>query len=302
MFKKLVFTFSCVFLVPVFVFGQNFDLEAFKNTTSGRQQLMYNMQNNTDDLYVEDSVEYEYEKSPGKAFLMSALIPGAGEIYTGKWGRAAGFLGMEALFWTMHFVKKSQGQDIEDEYKKYADNYWDFETWLNRSTQFEGIGPEGSHHLYAIVEKFDSNNDSWVPIDSTVFVVGEDYDQVMNEYYQIFHSEGIRFVPVKNRDFYENIGKYDQFSAGWDDFETDSTVSDHRDHYLTRREDSNNALKMASQFGTGIIINHIVSAIHAQIMAKTYKSDGEEIGWNVSLMTDIRRKYLINGVNLSIRF
>src|SRR6056297_3459152 len=120
MLKKLVLLFCVVFLLPMMVLGQNFDMQAFKNTPAQKQQLMA-MQYENDEPYATDSVRFDYEKSPGLAFLMSAAVPGAGEFYTGKWGRAIGFISMEALFWGMHFSKKAQGEDIEEEYKEYAD-------------------------------------------------------------------------------------------------------------------------------------------------------------------------------------
>lgn len=298
MFKKLALLFCIVFLVPMVVFGQNFDMQAFKNTPAQKQQLMA-MQYDSDDSFEEDSVRFDYEKSPGLAFLMSAVIPGAGELYTGKWGRAIGFIGMEALFWGMHFSKKAQGEDIEDEYEKYADEHWDIDEWaMTYSDWNTGTGSPSSHGLHVIVKT--NVNGEYVWEDENIFEIktGTDFQELRDSLF----SQDVIIEPIKNRDYYENIGKYDQFSYGWDDFETDSTVSDNRDHYLTRREDSNNALKMASQFGTAVIINHVVSAIHAQIMAKNYKSDEKDLTWNLSLMTDVRRKYLVNGLNLSIRF
>ncbi len=301
--KKFMFTILFVFMIPMLMFGEGFNLQSFKNSTLDKQQIYYNMQQE-DDIWKEDSVEYDYEKSPGKAFLMSAIIPGAGEIYTGKWGRAAGFLGMEALFWTMHFVKKGEGEDIENEYKKYADNHWNLTDWANRYGEYNtGENKRDSHHFYVIVKV--KENGDYVPQTGTEAEVttASDYFEYLETIQEEYGAQDHIVEAIKSRDYYENIGKYDQFSYGWEDFETDSLVSDRRDHYTTRREDSNNALKMASQFGTAVIINHVVSAIHAQILAKNYKADeNKAMAWNFSLMTDIRQKYLVNGINVSLRF
>ncbi len=302
MLKKLVLLFCVVFLLPMMALGQNFDMRAFKNTSASKQQLMA-MQYENENSYEADSVRFDYEKSPGLAFLMSAVVPGAGELYTGKWGRAIGFIGMEALFWGMHFSKKNQGQDIEEEYKEYADEHWNLEEWASTYSDWNtGSNSPSSHGIHVIIKTYENGEYVWDGNESDIFEIktGSDFADLRDS---IAVMEGDAIIePIKNRDYYENIGKYNQFSYGWEDFETDSTVSDIRDHYLTRREDSNNALKMASQFGTAVIINHVVSAIHAQIMAKTYKAEEKDLTWNLSLMTDVRRKYLVNGLNLSLRF
>ncbi|MBN2281292.1 MAG: hypothetical protein JXQ65_12000 [Candidatus Marinimicrobia bacterium] len=303
MFKKLVLTVLILSLMPAIIMAQHFDLQSFKNTTMDSRQFMYSMQQkNNDDVWIEDSVAYEYEKSPGKAFLMSAIIPGAGEFYTGHWGRTIGFLSMEALFWTMYFVKNAEGEDIEDEYLKYADNHWDMNNWIVGTASNEGCKLDGSHHLYAILKTWDSDKGEYIAVEGTEFRIDDNYQWKVDSLNILYGSVNYIIDPIKNRDYYENIGKYDQFSCGWDDFENDSTTSKNRKHYINRREDSNNALKAAGQFGTAVIINHIVSAIHAQILAKNYKSDEQAMKWGVELMTDYREKYLVNGLNFSLRF
>jgi len=307
MLKKLVLTAIIASMIPAIVLAQHFDLQGFKNSTMHGKQFMYSMQQkNNDDVWIEDSVAYDYEKSPGKAFLMSAVIPGAGEFYTGHWKRTIGFLGMEALLWSMYFVKNAEGEDIEDEYIKYADGNWDLQTWIDLVTGQEVGGLlDGSHHLYGIASQWDTDKGKWIPIEDEIeFKIDDTYVTVRDSIYSKYNSHPypVEIQPIKNRDYYENIGKYDQFAGGWVDFEVDSVVSKNRKHYINRREDSNNALKAAGQFGTAVIVNHIFSAIHAQILAKNYKSDEQALNWDVELMTDHREKYLFNGLNFSLRF
>ncbi len=310
MFKKIVITISFVFMIPMMIFGQNFDLNSFKNSSMNNQNLMYNMQqNNNDDIFVEDSVRYDYVKSPAKAFAMSLILPGAGELYTGKWGRAIGFMGMEALFWGMHFSKNNLGEEIEIEYKEDADEQWDFTKWLDQSSNYDVCGPDGSHQIWAILKVKEDGN--WVMIDETAFEVKgsvADVNAIIDSLYIDYNSQECEIVPIKTRDYYENIGKYRQFGCGWNDFagveeqegKTSKIISENRNKYLNKRKDSNDALKLATQYSTAIIVNHIISAFHAQILAKHYEPN--DVSWNMNLMTDVRQKYLINGVNFSMRF
>ena len=85
---------------------------------------------------------------------------------------------------------------------------------------------------------------------------------------------------LKNQQYYEMIGKYEQFVWGWDDVQalTDSTgKSENRLAYEDMRHDSNTYLKRAGYAAGFILLNHIVSAIDASIAARA-RSEGEASG------------------------
>lgn len=71
------------------------------------------------------SVDNSKEKSPVIAGVLSAVIPGTGEIYAGNYLKGAIFLGVEAGLWTMHFIKINSGDSKTEEYQNYANNNWD---------------------------------------------------------------------------------------------------------------------------------------------------------------------------------
>ena len=116
-------------------------------------------------------------------------------------------------------------------------------------------------------------------------------------------------APIKTRDFYENIGKYDQFAGGWDDFTktNDYSMADtllmnpNRDGYLTQRKDSNDALKMATNFVTVLMFNHLISAFDANIAAKKFKGE-TQVSWHLGLITDYRQRNPLRGVSLNLAF
>jgi hypothetical protein len=297
--KRKLFLMSILIgiLLPAAVHGQLYLAnEALLN--SDRSALESSLKFN---MVPGDSFEFSYEKSPGKAFLLSAILPGAGELYAGAKWRALAFSSVEIFSWIMYFHSKNTGNDLESDYKKYADLHWDLINWLDLSPTNDKCGPELTHHLYITYKKGDSEQE---------FVIDKDFYGV----YDSLKNDGGVIEPVKTRDYYENIGKYGQFACGWDDYlETHTidgvTVSDtifvspDRNHYLHQRKDSNDALKMATNFATVIMFNHLFSAFHAQIAAKQYSSEPkQEVSWYLGLLTDIRYKNPIRGISLSLAF
>jgi len=69
-------------------------------------------------------------KYPGRAMLLSGIIPGLGEIYAGSPLKAFLFAGIEASAW--YYKNKAQDEMVikEIEYKKFADEHWDFGRWV----------------------------------------------------------------------------------------------------------------------------------------------------------------------------
>jgi hypothetical protein len=249
-----------------------------------------------------DSFVFDYEKSPGRAFLLSAVLPGAGELYAGAKWRALAFVGVEAFSWLMYFNRKNRGDDLETKYIEFADANWTLADLYQNGMDNEKVGLSaqhgsnfGSHPIYLEYEgaEYLGNTDS--------------LDQYLPGWDGYLLSGDIQ--PIRTRDYYENIGKYDQFAGGWVDFldfnsDPDTVyLSDVRDDYLTQRKNSNDALKMATNFATVIMFNHLISAFHAQIAAKNYTSEeADKVSWHVGLITDVRRRNPIRGLQLSVAF
>ena len=59
-------------------------------------------------------------KNPMVAVLMSVVLPGWGELYTGHTARAKGFMAAEAAIWLSYAGLTIQGNLREDDYKDYA--------------------------------------------------------------------------------------------------------------------------------------------------------------------------------------
>lgn len=115
-------------------------------------------------------------------------------------------------------------------------------------------------------------------------------------------------LPTKTEDiqqYYELIGKYDQFVYGWDDVwnpafpETNSGVhSARRLNYEIQRNESNKFLKRASVIVGLAVLNRILSAIHASIYTQSLENQipSNSIQFNLYPSTP----YNHNRINLSL--
>ena len=179
------------------------------------------------------------EKSPKLAFIMSLVLPGLGEFYTGYAKRGVIFLGVEALTWINYARWKRKGNDLKAEFRRFADQYWNEPRYRNW-------------------QEYNAAN-------------GRPYNET--ETLPCKHDTG-DCEKVDTQQYYEMIGKYDQFVFGWDDvtnvgFETinNEVSSTLREDYENQRNESNKNLKRAS-FIIGIAVaNRVVSAVHASTRA-----------------------------------
>ncbi|MFC1563933.1 DUF5683 domain-containing protein [candidate division KSB1 bacterium] len=78
---------------------------------------------------------------------------------------------------------------------------------------------------------------------------------------------------VKNQQYYEMIGKYNQFLAGWPDTTEEPRESQMRLYYMRRQDDSNTQYKRGELLVNLILVNHVASAIEAAISGKRKNSN-----------------------------
>jgi hypothetical protein len=82
-------------------------------------------------------------KSVGRAFLMSVILPGSGEFYSGNSGQGRFFLGMELLLWSGLIGNKMYVDMLKDDYYAFA-------------VQHAGVSRSGKDKEYWIsIGKFD---------------------------------------------------------------------------------------------------------------------------------------------------
>ncbi len=202
--------------------------------------------------------------------IMSAVLPGAGQVYLGFkqdrtsaliWG--AGFIAADIFSWSQVSKYNGEGDDKKDEYYAYADAHWS-EPKLGAA--------------------YNSN-----------YPPGGPYDYVANlgnEYFAFLDEDGSPIggyeeIPLwvskedDEREYYENLGKWDQFVFGWDDFRDprefltgvdpnqpesvwldDPRTSVNRETYRQMRRDSNDAYETADRYVYFSIGLRVISVLH----------------------------------------
>lgn len=214
-------------------------------------------------------------KSTKKAFLYSLILPGAGEFYAESKLKAAAFLGLEALFWVGYFNYHGKGDDKTKEYRAlaaanwnkggYRDSmiyyYFDSGGWyiINNDTLTKPnmyFNPDSIHIQYLDLIKND---------DAIIYAMEETLRILPPSTYGFTHHS----VNISEDEFYENIGKYDQFSWGWQDYQGNPLTAV-RAIYLGWRNDANGFYDKAKWTVAASLANHVLSAIDAALTVKRF--------------------------------
>lgn len=204
----------------------------------------------------------ENKKSPMLAGLMSVLIPGTGEIYTEEYLKAGIFIAVEAAVITTAIIYDGKGDDKTTEFENYADDYtnpnhnWSvvkYAQWLNQ---------------YVITNEADKiiiDPNTELPPWKRV-----DWNQLNS-----VESGSHKLANHGEQQYYEMIGKYPQFSPGWNDFNSSDyhDISENFLFYSGMRGDANDFYSVAKTAVIGIYINHFLSSLDAIWSATNFNKD-----------------------------
>ena len=186
-----------------------------------------------------ESSEFNINNDAFKAFVLSAIIPGAGQFYNKNYKRGIAYLAFEIINWSKRSTYLDKGDNFVAQYKDFANNHWSFDRWIrdinliadsNHPVNSVMLGPDGnffypwndSHHIEFYLDGYlrrtnNSNGDNW--FENTYKTV---CNEAINNFQECITSEfvnidGSSAVVTKDHHFYEGIGKYDLFFSGWDD-------------------------------------------------------------------------------------
>ena len=188
------------------------------------------------------------KKSPVLSGVLSAIIPGAGQIYNEDYWVAAAFVVVEAALVTTAVVYDNKGDEQTDYYQSYADQNWsvvDYAAWLNENN------PPADPDI-----DIDYDTPGLQPWERIV-----DWNQ-LNEAETGSHN----LPPHGDQQYYEMIGKYHQYSPGWNDFTGGSNkeiISPNFEYYSGERGQANDYYNTSSTAIVGIYINHLLAAAEA---------------------------------------
>ena len=211
----------------------------------------------------------ENKKSPILAGVMSLLIPGSGEIYVGEYLKAGIFLALEAAVVTTAIVYDGKGDDKTTEFQNYADDYtnddpitghnWDVVEYAKWLVKYEHN--DDQEMLNRIVTSNDESLPPWDRVNWAELNAAEN---------------GHKLPPHGEQQYYELIGKYHQYSSGWNDYKggaNNDLISPNLIYYSGMRGDANNFYSVASTAVIGIYVNHFLSALDAVWSATQFNKD-----------------------------
>jgi hypothetical protein len=215
------------------------------------------------DVAEQDGDEIFGEKkilSTKKAFALSFVLPGAGQIYAKSPVKAGLFFVLEAGLWTGFMALNNTGYSKRDEYEDYHDDNFDVEKYLNWYLRVTDVENGDLRFPEQIPHRGENTNpDDWYDV-------------------------------VTNHDYYEMTGKYSYFLIGWKDIrvETFSSAdwtrlnnpdatdeelisimtayednSTYKTDYMQMRQDANEYFIFAKYALGAALFNHVVAAFDA---------------------------------------
>ncbi len=283
-------------------------------------------------LFGQDSTKAIVEKDstfyPGKPLLLSLLVPGLGQLYNKEpiW-KPGVFLATEIVSLTSIIHSNKKAEQIRIEYQKFADDNWNVKDWWN-FTKFINV------------EKLAHDNRGYndPSLESMTDIIGTHSLRIhlKGELVNIFRTEIISsdslallsgyldsedLSMVKDRHFYENIGKYDQFVGGWSDAATDwyweeKDVGDsteiviktpRKQSYLDDRYEANQWLSFAKFSVSAMMFNHVISGLEAVWANRNVKNEEnrekvKKVDLDLGLLFNPSNTYGIGGLSFRFNF
>jgi hypothetical protein len=244
-------------------------------------------------------------KSVARAMLLSAVLPGLGQMYAGgRRGYAVGgtMAAVDVLSAWLYYDNNRKGDDRKADYQAFARDHYDRE-------RFEGYVRDTIVPL-----------SSYSGFESCTDPGSYDSSECWTEIHSVF--------PLSDRDdaaFYEQIGDEDRYVFGWDDWYPDRppnhadawidwdpfsafpgeipTTSDNREIYRDMKSEADDYFGKADRYAWVMVIGRVVSMIDAAILVKLRNRDLASLGDNPKLTF----KAGLNGgpnfrVGLKVRF
>jgi hypothetical protein len=218
-------------------------------------------------------------KSPWLAAGLSVVLPGAGEFYAESYWKAAAFLAVDITAWVIAYHNDKKGDDQTNFFQNYADQNWSAVQYAQFShDQFLSLIPQERQSRYTMSQLVPrSTGRPWERVDWARLNEFEREISATSE--GKFYSHTL--PPYGDQQYFELIGKYQQFYQGWNDADpllTNYELIDQRlknggtkfGYYSIERGKANDYYTRATTFVTIAIVNHVLSALDAAWTASTF--------------------------------
>jgi hypothetical protein len=228
-------------------------------------------------MQLKDSLISSQDHEKKSALLAGALslaLPGAGEFYTKSYWRAGGFLLAEAGLWVVYAVYSSKGDQQTTVFQDYADAHWSvvrYAQWIQDNVS--KLNPDVTGFTGWLIPGTE-NLQPWDRVDWSAV------NTVENRIAQVSGNGFTHLLPHRpQQQYFELIGKYPQFAAGWDDAGVmtverilKSDVSPRFLDYSAMRGKANDYYNIATTGSAILIVNHLLSALDAAWSAAQFNN------------------------------
>ncbi len=254
-----------VFLVPLIVFSNENEKDFMANIHP--YQIPFNSEKF--DLSYKTVIENSEAKTVNEkksvmlAAVLSAVIPGTGEIYSKSYWRGALFAGIEIGLWSSYFIYEQKGDDMDVVMRSFGDtHWWERKYWGKVYTDANNQGLWQEDPLI---------------LDAEGQISEADYNKHIDYFQELQHDPDLGYThqlpSTKTQQYYEMIYKYQhQFGIGWDDFISTEKLSPNTITYRDMRNNSNDYYQTATTMVNLVLLNHLLSSIDAAFSAKKYNS------------------------------
>jgi hypothetical protein len=299
--KKILFI---VLLITPFIFIKAQPKESENLNLSGNLFLDSKLAvNYYDSLSAPQPFQQSRKRSQYLAGLMSLILPGAGEAYSENYLKAAIFFVVEAAAITTALIYNHKGDFQTSFFQQFANQHWSvvrYAQWTLKNISNINSGVDKTLYdvggakpvlVYGNGVNSAPTGVNWSNLNDLESDLGSGYSH--------------RLPGAGEQQYYELIGKYPQYSHGWDKSNPDDTdfhtLTDEFLWYSHQRGLANEYYKTGS-FGVGLLyVNHILSTLDAIWSMDKYNGT---LAMNVRLngvqMAD--HVELIPTVNLSFNF
>lgn len=250
------------------VTAQNKNDEKLSGLLYADSKIAFN--NSFDAAKQNSSLLMDERKSPFLAAALSFVLPGAGEFYSGSYIKTAAFIAVEAAAITVGLMYNKKGDDQTNFFQSYAESHWSVQRYaqwtLDNATSINSNVYPSKYNV------FNNGKINWDELNRLEGDLGSYYSHRL-----AYHGE---------QQYYEMIGKYQQFYHGWDDADPSLNSYDQIKakldaggtkfmYYSKERGMANDYYNIASKAVIVIVANHIISALDAAWTASRYNKNLE---------------------------
>ena len=283
------------------LFAVNISLSGEKKNTGNLQWDLLQSQQDTVSAKSSILISGDEKQNPFMNGLYSLVLPGAGQYHSERYTKSAIFLCAEVALVVYAVVNNHNGDKKTAQFQSYAEAHWDAVRYAKWIETF-GKAEYGPSNVTFTIGDYDAIRN------------GKDFSKI-NEWEQGSHKLGFSHQLPKygEQQYYELIGKYNQFKFGWDTYPDlnndgipdsdggryDDLIPQQLKDYAAERGKANDYYYAASFAVSALVINHVISAIDAFLSTKNYNNE-VSASLNLKPIDGIEGKRLMSELTISV--